>query len=120
MRAATRVLVVDDEEHARSALRELLCDEGYDVETVGDGVAAYEQLAAFHPDVVLSDLEMPRMSGVQLADLMRDHPDRPALILMSSRRPPPGTTAPFVAKPIAIGELLRTIECAVADHARRK
>ena len=120
MRSATRILVVDDEAHACSALRELLRDEGYDVETVSDGKAACEQLAAFHPDLVLTDLEMPRMGGLQLAALMQHDPHPPALVWMSSREPPAGGGAPFVAKPIVIGKLLATVEQALVDHARRK
>ncbi|MGB0680480.1 MAG: sigma-54-dependent transcriptional regulator, partial [Polyangiales bacterium] len=59
-----RVLVVDDEANARAALAELLEDEGYQCRTAADGEAALQQMDAFDPDVVLTDLKMPRLDGI--------------------------------------------------------
>ncbi|MAQ15309.1 MAG: transcriptional regulator [Sandaracinus sp.] len=66
MTAKGRVLVVDDEANARSALAELLEDEGYATEEAEDGVAALEAIERFEPEVVLTDLKMPRMDGLEL------------------------------------------------------
>src|SRR5438477_2289330 len=54
-----RVLVVDDEPNARSALAELLRDEGHTVETAADGFKALPHLESLRPEVVLTDLKMP-------------------------------------------------------------
>jgi len=66
-----RVLVVDDEEGARSGLEKLLRLEGYEVETAADGVAALERAADQLPDVVVTDLKMPRMDGLELMKQLR-------------------------------------------------
>jgi two-component system response regulator HydG len=61
-----RILVVDDEESAREGLRKLLKLEGYDVTVAEDGVVALERASEQPPDVVVTDLKMPRMDGLEL------------------------------------------------------
>ena len=60
------ILVVDDEANARAALAELLRDEGYQVETAGDGFKALGKMEEGLPDLILTDLKMPGMGGVEL------------------------------------------------------
>ena len=57
-----RILVVDDEESIRSVFAQLLQREGYEVTTAEDGFEALLQLKQFLPDVIISDLNMPKMS----------------------------------------------------------
>jgi two-component system response regulator HydG len=66
-----RVLVVDDEPAACSGLKKLLEGEGYTVDTAEDGVAALEVAGDRPPDVVVTDLKMPRMDGMQLLEKLR-------------------------------------------------
>jgi DNA-binding NtrC family response regulator len=61
-----RILIVDDEVNARTALAEILKDEGYSVETAADGFKALPKLDDFAPDVLLTDLKMPGMDGLEL------------------------------------------------------
>jgi CheY-like chemotaxis protein len=61
-----RVLVVDDEPAARSAMAELLREEGYTVRSAGDAYKALGQLDDFTPDVMITDVQMPGMSGIEL------------------------------------------------------
>src|SRR5690349_25072273 len=61
-----RLLIVDDEANARMALAELLRDEGFSVETAADGFKALPKLEEFAPDLVLTDLKMPGMDGMEL------------------------------------------------------
>jgi response regulator RpfG family c-di-GMP phosphodiesterase len=61
-----RVLVVDDEKFIREILAEFLGMEGYVVRTAEDGAAALQELARTHYDLVISDLKMPRMGGIEL------------------------------------------------------
>lgn len=67
-----RILVVDDEANARTALRTLLEEEGYEVAEAGDGEQALDLLPSFAPAVVLTDLRMPKMDGVTLVQRARE------------------------------------------------
>jgi len=66
-----RVLVVDDEESARTGLEKLLRLEGYQVDTAFDGANAIEVAGERPPDVVVTDLKMPRMDGLELLEKLR-------------------------------------------------
>jgi two-component system, NtrC family, response regulator HydG len=61
-----RVLVVDDELSARTGLAKLLTQEGYEVDTAADGLLALEQIAERAPALILTDLKMPNMDGMEL------------------------------------------------------
>jgi two-component system response regulator HydG len=69
---STRVLVVDDEPAARGGLQKLLAAEGYDVDVAEDGVAALAVAAEHPPDVVVTDLKMPNMDGIELMKKLRE------------------------------------------------
>lgn len=103
-----RILVVDDDMYAREALGGLLAEEGYDVRGAHDGVSAFAQLAAFRPDVVITDVRMPRMDGLALVDAINALPGRPPRIIFVSASE--GDEArrhqPFLPKPIVFDELL--------------
>ena len=78
----SRVLVVDDEASNRELISDMLASEGYDVVTAQDGMDALSQLAVPLPDVIISDLRMPRMSGVDfLAVVRRKYPDVPLIAI---------------------------------------
>jgi two-component system, NtrC family, response regulator len=62
----TRILVVDDEQNARTALRTILAEEGYDVAEAEDGERGLAVMTEFDPDVVLADVRMPKMDGITL------------------------------------------------------
>ena len=66
------VLVVDDSLSQRRALEQLLVDAGFRVRTARDGIEAAEMLTKFKPDIILTDLEMPRMNGIELAAHIRN------------------------------------------------
>lgn len=63
-----RVLVVDDEKFIRDILADFLGMEGYEVRTAEDGVAALHEMSRQPYDVVISDLKMPKMGGIELLD----------------------------------------------------
>ncbi|HLP96929.1 MAG TPA: response regulator [Sideroxyarcus sp.] len=66
-----RALVVDDSLSARRALAQVMRDAGYDVRMANDGLDAVNMLEKFSPDIILSDMEMPRMSGIELTANVR-------------------------------------------------
>jgi CheY-like chemotaxis protein len=78
----SRVLVVDDEASNRELISEMLASEGYDVVTAQDGLDALSRLAVPLPDVIISDLRMPRMSGFEfLAVVRRKYPEVPLIAI---------------------------------------
>ncbi len=72
--AGHRVLVVDDNRDAAEAMTMLLESAGFSIRTAHDGADGFEQAAAFHPEIVLLDLGIPRMSGYDLARRLREQP----------------------------------------------
>jgi two-component system, NtrC family, response regulator AtoC len=79
-----RVLVVDDEENIRLVLRTLLKKNGYEVEVADGGEAALSALDSFDPDVILSDVRMPRMGGLDLLGALKAKQHPATVILMSA------------------------------------
>ena len=80
--AAPRVLLADDDVNVAKALRRLLATAGYDVTIAPDGAQAADALMAGHFDVILSDIRMPNMTGVELLSLVRAYDlDVPVILL---------------------------------------
>ncbi|HEX7786466.1 MAG TPA: sigma-54 dependent transcriptional regulator [Methylomirabilota bacterium] len=77
----TKILVVDDEAEIRSLLGAILQSKGYEVTTAEDGAAALQQVPRERPDVILLDLSMPRLGGLDaLPEIKRLDPDVPVVI----------------------------------------
>jgi DNA-binding NtrC family response regulator len=83
-RDVTRVLVVDDEESQRTALASNIKLWGYTVETAGDGEEALAKLESFDAHVIVTDLNMPRMTGQELLKRLRDASDAPPVIVQTA------------------------------------
>ena len=79
-----RILVVDDEANARTALAELLRADDYAVETAGDGFKALGKMDEFEPDLVLTDLKMPGMDGLQLLAKLRENERDVCVVVMTA------------------------------------
>jgi two-component system response regulator AtoC len=79
-----RVLVVDDEENIRVVLRTLLRRHGYEVETAASGDEALAMVESFGPDVVLTDVRMPKMGGLDLLSTLKAKGSEATLIVMSA------------------------------------
>ena len=82
-----RLLVVDDSLSARKTLETLLKDTGYEVMTAIDGLDALNQIRKRQPDLVITDMEMPRMGGVELSTVLsnRDETSEIPVIMITSR-----------------------------------
>jgi chemosensory pili system protein ChpA (sensor histidine kinase/response regulator) len=82
-----RVLIVDDSLSVRNSLLQLVQDSGYQAKTARDGIEAIDILNTFKPDVLLTDLEMPNMNGVELTYHVREREDLKGLpvIMITSR-----------------------------------
>jgi two-component system response regulator AtoC len=79
-----RVLVVDDEENLRLVLRTLLRRHGYEVETASSGEEALGLVDSFGPDVVLTDVRMPKMGGLDLLSTLKAKGNDATVIVMSA------------------------------------
>lgn len=67
------MLIVDDEEHIAAALEFLMQDRGYQTSVAHNGKQAVEKCLAENPDVVILDVMMPEMDGLQVAQKLREH-----------------------------------------------
>jgi DNA-binding response OmpR family regulator len=78
---AARILVVEDDEDIAQALQRSLRMEGYEVRIASDGAAGLEQTPIFAPDLVILDLGLPKVDGIDVARTLRERDDLPILIL---------------------------------------
>src|SRR3954467_15364590 len=79
-----RILIVDDEPNARSALAELLRDEGYAVETAADGFKALPKLEELEPDLVITDVKMPGMGGLELMARVQERDPETVVVMLTA------------------------------------
>ncbi|HEY2510555.1 MAG TPA: sigma-54 dependent transcriptional regulator [Polyangiaceae bacterium] len=79
-----RILIVDDEPSARAGLEKLLKQEGYAVATAEDGVQALARFAETAADVVVTDLKMPKMDGVELLKKLREQDESVPVIVCTA------------------------------------
>jgi len=117
-----RVLVADDNADMREYLTNLLRTSGYEVSAVTDGQRALEQIRAAVPDIVVSDVMMPRLDGLQLLAALRNDPRTAALpvLLLSARAGQEASIEGLLAgaddylvKPFAAAELLARVRANV-------
>ena len=83
--AQTKVLVVEDEPNARAGLAELIASWGYRTETAADGAAGLDSVVRWSPDVVVTDMMMPRMDGLQLLDRISELPQQVAVVVLTAQ-----------------------------------
>lgn len=100
------ILVVDDDAELCRTLVDSLRDVGYLVEEAGDGITALEQIASQTPDLILSDVRMPRLDGIGLARVLAPHTPPIPIILMSATALPSDCPLPALRKPFTVEELL--------------
>ena len=118
--ASKRVLLVDDEVNARSALKTLLGDEGYEVREAKDGEEALAQIADFAPAVVLCDVRMPRMDGLAFLKKARKQGSDAIFLMMtafgnveSAVEAMRAGAESYLVKPLALDALLVFLEKAL-------
>jgi len=119
-----QILVVDDNPSVRETLAMLLVSAGYDVAVAEEGFAALSQLRKTLPDVIVSDLEMPRMSGFELLSVVRRRFPQILTVAMSGAYPedslPTGVIADgFYAKGGQPKNLFRAIEQVILSAPAR-
>jgi two-component system, NtrC family, response regulator HydG len=111
-----RVLAVDDDVSVRTALRELLKSENCEVQLAADGAEALERLAEVPPDIVVTDLDMPRMDGMQLIERLHgSYRHLPIIVVTSATELRSAVAAmragaaDYITKPVDFDELMIAI-----------
>jgi two-component system, NtrC family, nitrogen regulation response regulator NtrX len=125
--SAPRILVVDDEAEIRLLVRDILIDEGYDVEVAANASEARAVRSKREPDLVLLDIWMPDTDGITLLREWAQHGLNFIVVMMSGH----GTVETaveatrlgafdFVEKPLSLAKLLRTVESALESAQRKR
>jgi CheY-like chemotaxis protein len=120
-----KLLIVDDDASIRMSLSHIFTSRGYNVRSVEDGSAALADMRAEIPDIVLSDLFMPGMSGFELLSLIRLHFPAIPVIAMSSafsggNVPPHVAADGFYEKATSLGSLFHLVESVKTISTGRK
>jgi DNA-binding NtrC family response regulator len=118
--AAAVILVVDDDPVQRDILQIILSDEGYQTHAASSAEEALKMAKTLKPDVVLTDLRMHKMNGIELMEKLRSQADAPVVIIMSAAGLPciieesVGKGAfSFMIKPLDIPQLVFNINRAL-------
>ena len=123
MQTRPRILIVDDEPQITRVLRTTLSTQGYDIRVASDGEMALEIVKDFTPDLVITDLAMPNMNGIELCRNLRRMSEVPILVLSVRGEERNKVEAldsgadDYITKPFGTGELLARIR-AVLRRAR--
>ena len=125
--SAARILVVDDESEIRGLLKEILADEGYEVDVAADAAEARARRSQHDPDLVLLDIWMPDTDGITLLREWAQSNGSGCPVVMMSGHGTVETAVEatrlgafdFVEKPLSLAKLLRTVERAL-DSGRSK
>ena len=114
-----RVLVVDDESQITRVLRHSLTAHRYDVRTAADGLSAIDTFRDWHPDLIITDLQMPEMNGIELCREIRKTSKVPIIVLSVKGEERTKVDAldagadDYVLKPFGIDELLARVRAAL-------
>jgi len=127
-RSAIRILIIDDDPEFASLLRMHLTAAGYTAETAEDAIEGGKVLLERPPDLVLCDIGMPYMNGLELISLMQSdaHSSSIPVVFISGRsdsstmaRAVDLGAADFLAKPVTREQLLQTVEACLKSGGRK-
>jgi len=117
-----KILIVDDEKSIRNSLREILEYEGYQVKDACDGQEGYKMASEEKFDIILSDIKMPKMDGIELLEKLKEAGIDSQIVMISGH----GTIETaveairngafdFIAKPLDLNRVLITLKNALAN-----
>ncbi len=124
-KGSSRILIVDDEKEIRRALQRHLVAHGFDVTVVGSGEEALDEVALHRPDLMLLDLGLPGMSGLEVCRRVRAISNLPIIVLSARDAERDKVHAlvdlgadDYIAKPFGIDEVLARIRVALRHVAQ--
>ncbi|HET9838169.1 MAG TPA: response regulator transcription factor [Candidatus Angelobacter sp.] len=115
MSERSRILVVDDETQITRVLKTTLQSQGYEVKTAADGESALNLAVDWIPDLIVTDLSMPRMTGIELCRTVRERSQVPIIVLSVREEEKSKIEAldagadDYVTKPFSVNELLARV-----------
>jgi two-component system KDP operon response regulator KdpE len=119
-----RILVVDDERQIRRMLKTALSAHGYDIREAPSGYDSLSQTQLFHPDVIILDLGLPDLDGIEVIRRLREWTKVPIIVLTVREHEHDKIEAldagadDYVTKPFSMGELLARIRVALRYSAK--
>src|SRR6516165_10254139 len=123
----TKVLIVDDEPAIREVLEMILQEWGYDVRLASDGAEAKEMVESYDPDIVISDVVMPQLSGLDLLRCLKaGNPNRPVILITAHASIDLAVESmkqgaqDFVTKPMDYPKLRAILKAAESDIEMRQ
>ena len=120
-----KIMLVDDEMHILRIMKLSLEKQGYDITTCNNGQVAFEALAQGWPDVLITDIQMPRMTGEELCkNIELEYPERSFLIIVLTSRTEIEhrewsakiKNLQFLEKPVSMRNLISMLEDYFAQH----
>jgi two-component system, OmpR family, KDP operon response regulator KdpE len=115
MAERSRILVVDDETQISRVLKTTLNSQGYEVKTASNGEAGFDAISDWLPDLLITDLSMPGMSGIELCRAVRERSNIPIIVLSVRGEEKSKIEAldagadDYVTKPFSVNELLARV-----------
>ena len=112
------ILVVEDQEDNRQILRDLLGSVGYDMIEAGDGLAALAAVKARRPDLILMDIQLPEVSGLEVTKWIKEDDDLKSIPIIAvtafamkgdEEKIREGGCEAYLSKPISVGKFIETI-----------
>ena len=126
MAERSRILVVDDETQIARVLKTALSSQGYEIKTASDGSTALNLAMDWIPDLIVTDLSMPGMSGIELCRLVRERSQVPLIVLSVRGEEKTKIEAldagadDYVTKPFSVNELLARVRANLRRVAATK
>src|SRR5579872_2302582 len=114
-----RILIVDDEPQITRVLRTSLTSRGYEVRVAADGESAIDTFQDWHPDMIITDLSMPNMDGIELCRRVRQQSQAPIIVLSVKEQEGVKIEAldagadDYITKPFSIHELLARVRASL-------
>ncbi len=118
-----RIMIIDDEPQMRRLLKVALTAHGYEIRETQTGREGIEQATVFHPDLIILDLSLPDLDGIEVVNRLREWSQTPVIILSVREQESDKIAAldagadDYVTKPFSMGELLARIRTALRHAA---